>query len=63
MHVFLDLDGTLTDPERGITRSIAHALAKLGLAPPVHYIGGSDVLPPPLPHDDPCPRVSMNSCA
>ena len=28
------------------------ALAKLGLAPPVHYIGGSDVLPPPLPHDE-----------
>lgn len=28
--VFLDLDGTLTDPRPGITRSIAHALEALG---------------------------------
>jgi len=34
MHVFLDLDGTLTDPERGITRSIAYALEKLGRVVP-----------------------------
>jgi phosphoglycolate phosphatase len=28
-HLFLDLDGTLTDPREGITRSIAHALSAL----------------------------------
>lgn len=32
--VFLDLDGTLTDPKPGITRSIRHALAALGVEPP-----------------------------
>lgn len=33
--VFLDLDGTLTDPKPGITRSAVYALEKLGLpAPP-----------------------------
>ncbi|MDH3668646.1 MAG: HAD hydrolase-like protein [Paracoccaceae bacterium] len=31
MDVFLDLDGTLTDPKPGITRSIRHALIELGL--------------------------------
>ena len=35
MNAFLfDLDGTLTDPREGITRSIAHALERMGLAPP-----------------------------
>lgn len=34
MHVFLDLDGTLTDPKPGITESFAHALKSLGLTPP-----------------------------
>jgi phosphoglycolate phosphatase len=29
-----DLDGTLTDPREGITRSIAYALERMGLAPP-----------------------------
>lgn len=29
-HLFLDLDGTLTDPREGIVRSIAHALAAMG---------------------------------
>ena len=29
-----DLDGTLTDPREGITRSIAYALERLGMAPP-----------------------------
>ncbi|MEM9735295.1 MAG: HAD family hydrolase [Pseudomonadota bacterium] len=34
-RIFLDLDGTLTDPKPGITRSIRHALTELGLeAPP-----------------------------
>ena len=29
-----DLDGTLTDPREGITRSIAHALERMGVATP-----------------------------
>jgi phosphoglycolate phosphatase len=29
-----DLDGTLTDPREGITRSIAYALERLGIEPP-----------------------------
>jgi len=32
--VFFDLDGTLTDPREGITRSIAHALQRMGREPP-----------------------------
>ncbi|WP_212522722.1 HAD hydrolase-like protein [Actibacterium sp. MT2.3-13A] len=32
--VFLDLDGTLTDPKPGITRSVVHALESLGLGAP-----------------------------
>lgn len=44
MNLIFDLDGTLTDPESGITRSMAHALERLGFAVPdrVHlrrYIG------------------------
>jgi len=36
-----------------VYQALVDALSKLGLlAPPVHYIGGSDVLPPPLPHDE-----------
>lgn len=30
MHLFLDLDGTLTDPKVGILTSLQHALRKLG---------------------------------
>jgi phosphoglycolate phosphatase len=33
-QLLFDLDGTLTDPELGITRCIAHALVKLGRAVP-----------------------------
>jgi phosphoglycolate phosphatase len=33
-HVFLDLDGTLTDPRPGITASVTHALRTLGLPAP-----------------------------
>ena len=33
-HILFDLDGTLTDPADGITRSVAHALAKRGIAVP-----------------------------
>src|ERR1700730_644329 len=32
--IFLDLDGTLTDPKPGITRSIQYALQKLDLPVP-----------------------------
>jgi phosphoglycolate phosphatase len=32
--VLFDLDGTLTDPREGITRSIAYALARMGHEPP-----------------------------
>ena len=32
--VFLDLDGTMTDAGPGITKSIAHALDKMGKTPP-----------------------------
>ena len=32
--ILFDLDGTLTDPREGITRSIAHALDRMGVAPP-----------------------------
>src|SRR5262245_1975179 len=43
-HVFLDLDGTLTDPKDGIVRSIQYALHKLGVEVPaeaqlVKFIG------------------------
>jgi phosphoglycolate phosphatase len=43
-HVFFDLDGTLTDPAEGITRSIRHALRIMGLPTPprsdlARYIG------------------------
>ena len=32
--IFFDLDGTLTDPKEGITRSIQYALERMGLAVP-----------------------------
>ena len=45
-HIFLDLDGTLTDPKAGITRCINHALEAMGrpaeaeldwcIGPPLH---------------------------
>ena len=34
MNIFFDLDGTLTDPGLGITRSIQHALVRLGRSVP-----------------------------
>lgn len=42
--LFFDLDGTLTDPKEGITRSIQFALEQMGLAVPpaddlLHFIG------------------------
>ncbi len=33
-NVLLDLDGTLTDPQIGITRCIGHALVSMGQTPP-----------------------------
>lgn len=33
-HIFLDLDGTLTDPKPGITGSMQYALRELGVAVP-----------------------------
>ena len=33
-HILFDLDGTLTDPREGITRSVQHALARLGIDEP-----------------------------
>ncbi|MBD1552926.1 HAD family hydrolase [Pseudomonas typographi] len=43
-NVLFDLDGTLTDPREGITRSIQYALGKLGIDEPdlrrlEHFIG------------------------
>ena len=36
-----------------VYQALLDTLSKLGIVPPsVHYIGGSDVLPPPLPHDE-----------
>jgi len=32
--ILFDLDGTLTDPREGITRSIAYALERMGIEPP-----------------------------
>ena len=34
VHILLDLDGTLTDPQVGITKSIAFALEQMGAAVP-----------------------------
>ncbi|MNF49390.1 5'-nucleotidase [compost metagenome] len=43
-NILFDLDGTLTDPREGITRSVQHALAQLGIDEPdlqalEHFIG------------------------
>ena len=43
-NILFDLDGTLTDPREGITRSVQHALAKFGIDEPdlqalEHFIG------------------------
>jgi len=49
MHLFFDLDGTLSDPKVGITTSIQYALEKLGHeAPPCETL--SKYIGPPL-HD------------
>lgn len=33
-YIFFDLDGTLTDPREGITKSVQHALARMGIEEP-----------------------------
>lgn len=43
-NILFDLDGTLTDPREGITRSVQHALTQLGIDEPdlqalEHFIG------------------------
>jgi len=43
-NILFDLDGTLTDPREGITRSVQHALAQFGIDEPdlqalEHFIG------------------------
>ena len=49
MHILLDLDGTLTDPKIGITRSIAFALTQLN-APVPDEATLTDCIGPPLSH-------------
>ena len=47
--ILFDLDGTLTDPREGITRCIAHALERMGLAaPPLDAL--TFAIGPPLRH-------------
>ncbi len=47
MNVFLDLDGTLSDPLEGIARSVAYALERLGhVCPPPEDLGW--LIGPPL---------------
>lgn len=45
--VFLDLDGTLTDPLRGFVNSVTHALVTLGHPVPPHQVM-IDMIGPPL---------------
>lgn len=45
--IFFDLDGTLTDPAEGITRSIQHALERLGATVPP-AVALHDWIGPPL---------------
>ena len=49
MNVFLDLDGTLTDSAPGITRCLAHALARLGAEVPA-AAALRECIGPPLDH-------------
>ena len=46
--ILFDLDGTLTDPRLGITRSIQHALARLGIDEPDLTRLEPFIGPPPL---------------
>jgi phosphoglycolate phosphatase len=46
--VFFDLDGTLTDPAEGITKSVRYALAKFGIDADIDDLRG--FIGPPLHH-------------
>lgn len=46
MLILLDLDGTLTDPYEGISRSVIHALSGLGLPAPSERVLRSFIGPP-----------------
>ena len=48
-HIFLDLDGTLTDPALGITNSFVHALKYYGLPIP-SFEELCKLIGPPLPY-------------
>ena len=44
LYILFDLDGTLTDPREGITKSVQYALDKMGISEPdlsslEHFIG------------------------
>jgi phosphoglycolate phosphatase len=45
-HVFLDLDGTLTDPRQGFLRCVRHAFERLGRAPPPEEAIAAHIGPP-----------------
>ncbi|HEU0074803.1 MAG TPA: HAD hydrolase-like protein [Dehalococcoidia bacterium] len=46
--IFFDLDGTLTDPTEGITKSVQYALAKFGIATDLDQL--RSFIGPPLHH-------------
>ncbi|MBO4641125.1 MAG: HAD family hydrolase [Treponema sp.] len=48
-HIFFDLDGTLTDPAKGITNSFIHALKYFGREIP-SYEELCNLIGPPLPY-------------
>ena len=45
-HLYFDLDGTLTDPFEGISKSIVYALDRLGEAPPAEDVLRQCIGPP-----------------
>ena len=47
-HLYFDLDGTLTDPFEGISKSIVYALDRLGEAPPAEDVLRHCIEPPLL---------------
>ena len=49
MHLFFDLDGTLTDSRPGIMRCFQHALGRLGREIPADSVL-KDLVGPPLAH-------------
>jgi phosphoglycolate phosphatase len=45
-NVLFDLDGTLTDPRKGILRSLSYAMERMGSPSPVDFDAGSVIGPP-----------------